>query len=281
MVRSSWYDEEPSLFGTGAPARPWSSVVKVILIINVAVFIIDHLVDNMAGPGFLATYLGLDCDLIRTPLFPLLLFQLITYQFMHGDLWHILINMMILWFFGRELETHLGARRFLVLYLLSGVAGGLLQLIGSLLAGGETLPLVVGASAAVFGVLVYFAFMWPNRPVLMFPIMVPIKAKTLALIFVGISVLYGLFPAQGDMTSHLGHLGGAIFGFLFFRYERRLKSAVEGVRVMKQGADERKSFDREKEIDRLLSKIHDSGINSLTDAERKFLNKASQGYRKR
>jgi membrane associated rhomboid family serine protease len=277
MVRASWYDEEPSYFGTGSSAKPWSSVVKVILILNVAIFVIDHI----GGPGWLAPYLGLNCELIRTGLFPLLLIQLVTYQFMHGGLWHILINMLILWFFGRELETHLGTRRFLLLYLLSGVAGGLLQLVGSLLAGGEPLPLVVGASGAVFGVLVYFAFTWPNRPVLMFPIMVPIKARTLALIFVGISVLYGLFPESGDMTSHLGHLGGAIFGFLFHRYERKVKFAVEGVRVMKREAEERKSMDRDQEIDRLLTKIHDSGINSLTDAERKFLNKASQGYRKR
>jgi len=148
---------------------------------------------------------------------------------------------------------------------------------GLSLPGAALMTLVAGA---VFGLLVYFAFMWPNRPVMIFPIMVPIKAKTLALIFVGISVLYGLFPAQGDMTAHLGHLGGAVFGFLYFRYERRVKTAVAGVRTVKRRKEDQKSMDREREIDRLLSKIHEHGINALTDAERKFLNKASQGYRK-
>ena len=115
----------------------------------------------------------------------------------------------------------------------------------------------------------------------MFPIMVPIRAKTLALIFVGISVLYGLFPAPGDMTSHLCHLGGAIFGFFYFRYETRLKQVIHQVKAQRQDKTDQKAVNQEKEIDRLLGKIHNHGINSLTDAERKFLNRASQGYRKR
>ena len=113
---------------------------------------------------------------VKTFYFPFILVQLITYQFLHGDLWHIFINMLILWLFGRELEGFLGSRRFLVLYLLSGIAGGLLHILWSIILGGAALPLV-GASGSLFGLLVFYAFMWPNRQILMFPIMVPIKAK--------------------------------------------------------------------------------------------------------
>ena len=281
MVRASWYENEPYRAQEGSFQGKWTSIVKIILIINIAVFIIDHLVGRTELGDDFRYYLGLNCNLIRTPYFPLLALQLITYQFLHSGLWHILINMLILWFFGRELESFLGNRRFLTLYLLSGVSGGILQIFISVLFGSETLPFVVGASGAVFGLLVYYAFMWPNRQVFMFPIMVPIRAKTLAPIFVGISVLYGLFPAPGDMTSHLCHLGGAIFGFFYFRYETRLKQVIHQVKAQRQDKTDQKAVNQEKEIDRLLGKIHNHGINSLTDAERKFLNRASQGYRKR
>lgn len=256
-------------------------MVKVLLIINAVVFVVDYLVGYAGYAKEFHRALGLNCDLIFKPYFPLLLIQLITYQFLHADTWHILINMLILYFFGKDLDRLLGHRRFLTLYLASGVTGGVLQIVFAPFMGGDSLPRVVGASGAVFGLLVYYAFMWPNRTVMMFPILIPIKVKILALIFVGISVLYGFFPHQGDMTSHMCHLGGAIFGFLFFRYEVRFDSLKDTIKSIKIQKDVRKEVDREKEIDRLLDKIHTEGINALTDKERKFLHEASRGYRKR
>jgi membrane associated rhomboid family serine protease len=280
MVRSTWYQDEPSSFDQDSSVRRPLSVVKLLLIANVALFVIDHL----AGwAGFYKEFhsaLALNCQYILSFKFPLLLFQLITYQFLHSGIWHIFINMLILWFFGKDLEHYLGAKRFLVLYLVSGLAGGLLQILYYVIAGYTGDLRVVGASGAVFGVLVYYAFMWPNRTVMMFPIMVPIKVKYLALIFVGISVLYGFFPHEGDMTSHMCHLGGALFGFCYFRYERRFAEIKETIKSIKIQKEVQKEVDRDKEIDRLLDKIHKEGINALTDAERKFLHQASQGYRK-
>ncbi|MBU0753902.1 MAG: rhomboid family intramembrane serine protease [Planctomycetes bacterium] len=279
MVRSTWFDDTPGFNEAEHTHFQRWSVVKIILIINVAVFVLDYLVTFAGfGPEFRSA-LALNCDYILGIKSPLLLIQLVTYQFLHGGLWHIFMNMLILWFFGRDLENFLGAKRFLVLYLVSGILGGLFQIIFGAAMG--SLPSVVGASGAVFGLIVYYAAMWPNRTVMMFPILVPIKVKWLALIFVGISVLYGFFPHQGEMTSHMCHLGGAVFGFLFYRYEGRfeeLKKTIKSIKIEKEHQNE---TDREKEIDRLLDKIHSEGINTLTDDERRFLNKASQGYRKR
>jgi hypothetical protein len=142
---------------------------------------------------------------------------------------------------------------------------------------------VVGASGAIYGIVIYYAMMWPNRTlnVFLFPFIVPMKAKTMALFMVGISLLYGFFPSNLDRVAHMCHLGGAVFGFLFFRYEGRYKRLVREVQTRKDRKSVREDLDREKEIDRLLGKIHSKGISSLTDAERKFLNQASRGYRKR
>ena len=107
------------------------------------------------------------------------------------------------------------------------------------------------------------------------------KVKYMAGFMVGISVLYGFFPGEGgDMVAHMCHLGGAVFGFIFHRYEGRYKRMVATVKERKERMTEEKAHEDEKEMDRLLSKIHEEGINSLSDKERKFLNEASCKYRK-
>jgi membrane associated rhomboid family serine protease len=191
---------------------------------------------------------------------------------------HILFNMLMLWFFGRELESYMGRRKFAFLYLVSGVAGGLTQILVGVLLGGDILPHVVGASGAIYGILIYYALKWPDRTVIF--IVISLRARTLALIMVGISVLYGFFPASGDSTSHMCHLGGALLGFLYFRYEGGYKRVVATIKVHQGQKIVQKSMDEEKEMDRLLLKIHEEGIHSLTDKERKFLNEASRRYRK-
>ncbi len=278
MVRASWFEDERESYGAGASYGRSFSVVKLFLMINIAAFVIDYLLFHF-DYGYTTNFLGLNCNLARTVFLPVLAVQLVTYQFLHGDVWHIFFNMLMLWFFGRELEAHMGSRRFTYLYLLGGVAGGVIHIMVALIRGGQDLPVVVGASGAIYGIIVYYAMKWPNRNVIF--IVVTLKVKTLAMIFVGISLLYGLFPTHGDMTAHMCHLGGAFFGFLVYRYESRLMGFKTSFKKQKENKERQKSVNVEKEMDKLLSKIHNEGINSLTDAERKFLNSASRKFRNR
>lgn len=282
MVRASWFDEESEYRPTRLTVKRWASLVNILLIINFALFVLDYIVGRAVGDSNLSAFLGLNCNAFRTPYFFIYLPQLITYQFLHADLMHILINMLILWFFGRELANFLGSKRFLILYLSSGVVGGLCQILVGILRGDPNLHPVVGASGAIYGIVVYYALMWPNRTVslFIFPLIVPMKVKYMAGFMVGISVLYGFVPEEGDMVAHMCHLGGAVFGFIFFRYEGRYKRLLASVKEQKDRREEYKVQEDDKEMDRLLSKIHEEGINSLTDKERKFLNEASRKYRK-
>jgi len=283
MVRSTWYNEEPAgFFGMDSPRRSLATPVNIIIAINLVAFLLDGLLRKMDVGFTFSEYLGLDCSKIVTLWFPVLAFQLFTYQFLHAGIMHILINMLMLFFFGRELQNTLGTKRFLTLYLVSGIVGGLIQIVAALLMGAGDFPLVVGASGAIYGILIYYAMRWPNRTVNMFlfPIIVPMKVWVLACILVGISLFSGFLSEQADMVAHMCHLGGALFGFAYFRYESRMINLAESLKEHGERKAAEKILAQEKEVDRLLEKIHTEGINALTPSERKFLNEASRGLRK-
>lgn len=286
MVRSTWYDEEPAgFFGMNSPKRNLATPVNIIIAICIVLFLIDAILDRIGVEAALSQklHLGLDCSKIITPWFWVLPFQLFTYQFLHSGVMHILINMLILFFFGRELQNVLGTKRFLTLYFVSGIFGGLVQIVAALLMGAGSFPLVVGASGAIYGIVIYYAMRWPNRTVNMFifPIIVPLKVWVLACIMVGISLFSGLLSDQGDMVAHMCHFGGAVFGFLYFRYEIKMVQLADSMKERGERKAQEKIMEQEAEMDRLLEKIHKEGIKALTPAERKFLNEASRGLRKR
>lgn len=124
------------------------------------------------------------------------------------------MNMFALWMFGSELESLWGSRRFTIFYVLAGIGAGLAQLaVGSLFGmGGPT----VGASGSIQGVMIAFGFMFPDRPILMFPIFFPIPAKIFVLVWIGIDLISGL--TGNDGVAHFAHLGGALTGYLLLRF---------------------------------------------------------------
>jgi membrane associated rhomboid family serine protease len=142
------------------------------------------------------------------------LWQLISYQFLHGGLWHLFFNMFSLWMFGMELENQWGSTRFGIYYLLSGIGAGLTQLFISPLLG-PTGP-TIGASGAIYGILLAFGMTFPNRPIFMFPFFIPIPAKIFVIIFAGIELFSGLTGSDG--VAHFAHLGGALTGFLLILF---------------------------------------------------------------
>ncbi len=141
------------------------------------------------------------------------LWQPLTYMFMHASLDHIFFNMFSLWMFGTVLENCWGTRRFLFYYLACGIGAGLLHL---LMPG---IHLTVGASAAVYGILMAFGMMFPNERIYLY-FLVPIKTKWFIIGMIAIELFEGIFRSY-DGIAHFAHLGGMLIGFLIILYWRK------------------------------------------------------------
>jgi membrane associated rhomboid family serine protease len=188
------------------------TAVKVLIAINVLVFFlmgISPSVADFADRVFGLSTRGLSRGMI---------WQFVTYQFVHAGFFHLLVNMLGLWFAGGILERIFGFRRFVVFYLLCGIAGGLLQIA---LTPGPSM--VVGASGSVCGLVAAFSTMFPRMPVtalLFFVIPVRMRAMWLGIIVAGVSLFLMLTGWFGDI-GNAAHLGGAIAGFGLVKYNRR------------------------------------------------------------
>jgi len=212
----------------------------------------------------------------------------VTYMFVHAGLFHLAFNMLMLFFLGPAVEHRMSSRRFIRYYLFCGLGGALLSL-G--LASFTPIAPFIGASAAVLGVAVAFAIYWPDAELMVFPIPIPIKARTL---ITGLVLLDLFFAATGSggRVAHWAHLGGALFGYLAFRFEGVIRERptptprpAERVLVMKpeqHSAEhpapppraERPRRGKDPitlEMNRVLDKISAKGITSLTPEERRFL----------
>ena len=177
-------------------------VVKNLFIANVIVLLAQFVFEQQELM-FLNIYGALWP--IQSGLFKI--WQLITHMFMHAGLEHLIFNMIGLWVFGRFLENFWGPKRFLEFYLICGIAAGAAHLAI------EDVP-AIGASGAVMGILVGFAYLFPNTSMMLLFFPVPIKAKYLALGMVAVDLFGGLSPQPGDRVGHWAHLGGAAAGFL-------------------------------------------------------------------
>lgn len=188
-----------------------TEVVKNLLIINVIVFFAVRYLIPIQGLDrfFMLVYPGLEVSSQGT-IYQFEPVQIVTHIFMHGDIRHLLFNMLGLYFLGPMVEMALGSRRFLILYLTSGLLASAVQILASK-------GIILGASGAVYGVLAAFATMFPNVQLMLLIPPIPIKAKYMA---VGLIVI-GLFMGLGGMQSgigHFAHVAGAVLGFILVRY---------------------------------------------------------------
>jgi len=227
-----------------------------------------------------------------------------TYMFLHGSALHLAFNLLALFMFGGPVEDRFGSRAFIWFYLLCGMGGAALSFLLM-----QLVPMrapIVGASGAIYGVLVAFAWHWPDAPIYMFPFPVPIPAKWLVTFAFAVSLMLALptFSGGGYGVAHLAHLGGMVAGFLYLkgqalrlgRAERHLRRVSEpsvlvtpvprGRAARGRGGSAPQSKPRtvpddraHAEIDRVLDKISATGIESLTAAERKFLFEMSRHLR--
>jgi membrane associated rhomboid family serine protease len=141
--------------------------------------------------------------------------QLVTYLFLHslGSIWHIVFNMLTLWMFGAPIEETWGTRRFLQYYFICGIGAGICVVLANLAFGNPYQP-VLGASGAIYGLLLAFGMLFPNQTVLM-SFLFPIKAKYMVMIFGAIAFMSSF--QTGSTVSNLAHLGGMLFGFVYMK----------------------------------------------------------------
>jgi membrane associated rhomboid family serine protease len=249
--------------------------VKWLLIINVAVYFVQILGADTLLVRWFAVY-------PRTGGMTLQIWRLITYQFLHDGTRHILFNMLCLFFLGPMLERHWGSRKFLIFYLGCGMAGGLVYplLLGLKIISPHpvqgVLPLV-GASGAILGVLATCAILFPQVVVLF--IFVPLSIRVVALILTLFAV-FGIITGEnaGGEAAHLaGMAAGAAYVFSqSWRAKMRLK--------IRSGQWEKKMAARRSlqlELDRILQKVHDSGIHSLNSREKRILKQATKAEQMR
>ncbi len=204
------------------------------------------------------------------------IWRLFTYMFVHAGFWHFLVNMLMLWFFGSSLEALWGKKKFLVFYFFTGVGAGLCS---ALLQVNSLVP-VVGASGAIFGILVAFTIIYPDTEVLLFFIF-PVKMRYAVLLFIGMNLM-GAFSSPGGEIAYIAHLGGGLFGYIYMK-SRTIQSFLDPdflrhrIEEKKESYKQKKKEDINQKVDRILDKISKEGAGSLTQQEKEILKRKAQG----
>ncbi len=179
-------------------------IIKKLMIVMGAVFLLQMFVSYR-----ISFYLGLVPILVWKKYF---LWQLATYIFLHGGVTHLLFNLLALWMFGGELESYWGSRKFLRYFLFCGIGAGICTVIFTPY---QFIP-VIGASGAIYGILLAFGWLFPNRPIYIY-FLFPIPAKYMVIIF-GLIELFSSREGTGGGVAHLTHLGGLLFGLFYMAY---------------------------------------------------------------
>jgi membrane associated rhomboid family serine protease len=323
----------PSGGGGGGLGRLFGSVtpwVRRLLIANGAIWLLMW-AGLLPGEWAIRTFGSSPEGFLTRPWSPL------TYMFVHGGFWHVLVNMFVLFFFGPPLERTWGGREFLKYYLVAGLGGALGSLAFLPLPEVQADTLVVGASGAIFGLMLAFALLWPDAKIYIWGIL-PMRAKWFVALLAGFT-LYASFTAGGDNVAHWAHLGGLVTGFGYLKWGQGISRALDpifdrvaalwpgdgsgstlrerttgggsgrtatgrrrrrtdagkgdGARESKEGSPrgrvrrfrpedddgEPTSEEMLDEVDRILDKIREDGLDSLSEEGREFLDERSRRYR--
>ena len=243
-----------------------NTMVNWIILVNVLVHFIKAL---STSPMSIVHLFGLSPRLVLTRAF---VWQPFTYMFLHADFWHIFFNMLMTWFLGNTVESVWGRRRFLKYYIACGLGGAAFSAIFTFNG-----PPVIGASAAVFGLYLAYAMMFPDNTIYLY-FLLPIKAKYFVTFFAAVQLLYGI--GGGGGIAYFAHLGGMAAGLLFFRKE--LKTTRLWTRLGRWYAsrkDEQRLGWKAQEtakIDSILDKIASKGVEDLSATEKRILENYSR-----
>jgi membrane associated rhomboid family serine protease len=247
---------------------PVSPVVKKLLIVNIAVFLICSLIEPLGN--FVFRWFSVHPLTLGAALQP---WRFIGYQFLHADIFHIFFNMLVLYFFGPMLENLWGGKRFLIFYLICGATGGILYTLLTI-SGILEVKYLVGASGAIYGMLAAGAILYPRMRVYVFFGIFPMTLAALSVVLVVISLLgfLGSDNAGGEVAHLAGMAAGAVY-VLWRPWLERSRSKITKGNWQRKIQQER---DFQKEVDRILEKVHKTGIASLTRKEKRTLQQATQ-----
>ncbi|MEM9346088.1 MAG: rhomboid family intramembrane serine protease [Planctomycetota bacterium] len=253
------------------------SVVTWLLIINCVVFVLDGILTHGTRvPDWMKPFV-IGWFSVDQAVYGGQVWRFVTYQFLHAGLFHILFNMIGLYFFGPMMEQWWGSRRFLAFYLLCGIVGALPMILLVVIGVFPAEVVLVGASGAIYGVLIGAAALYPNQEVRLLIPPIPMKLRTMAIVFLTISFISVL--AGSNDGGNAAHLAGAALGFLLVKKpgllswaDRLSAQAIQDGYT--QGRYEKKMKKEQatrEEVDRILSKVSEQGLQSLTKREKRIL----------
>jgi membrane associated rhomboid family serine protease len=281
--RAEWETPERQFgFGGGRGGSFFSHapITRTLLLLCVGVTLLSLVARNWIGAGDPTAWLALSLD--NAPF----VYPFFTYVFPHSTYnpLHIILNMLMLWWLGQELESRLGKTRYLTLFFGAAVFGALAHLAFTLALREARGGMLMGASGGVFALIFFIARETPSRPFFFYFVQIP--ARVLAFLLLVLEVwplLFGRFDADG--VAHACHLAGAAYGFVWQRHPFDAFAALDRARgVLRERAAERTAANEsadDAEMDRLLRKIHDQGMPSLTASERRFLEERSRALKRR
>ena len=250
--------------------RYFTDALKVLIGLNLLLYVFKTISD---GEVDLVQILGLSPETVWP-----LVWQPLTYMFVHGDFWHVAINMLVLFLFGSELETIWGRHGFIKYYLITGIGSGLVWL--SFQSFSSVPAYLIGASGAVYGILTAYGLMFPNRIVYIY-FLFPVRVKYFVMILGGIA----FFSSLGNHSniSHLTHLSGMLIGFAYLRSNSQWGKIIFSLRKHKKKKKLKREEHRQnkkkmlqKDVDHILDRINQVGYDGLTDSEKSRLYAASR-----
>ena len=249
--------------------------VRWILFANAGIYLLQLIF----GPA-LIHWFGLSANMV---IGYFAVWQFITYMFLHGSFFHIFFNMFVLWIFGCEVERAWGTREFLKYYFITGIGAGLFGFLFSL----GMHSVIIGASGAVYGIMLAFGLLFPERIItllIFFVLPVSMKAKYLVMMMALISIFSGVSNLFGthDGVAHFAHLGGMLIGFLYLKSDWRtqkvlnqIKKTVQPKKVKMKVYRAEKPEDLQRQVDEILDKINEIGYKRLSRTEKDILDRKS------
>ena len=260
--------------------RIFTEAIKILIGVNIIIFLLKIISQNPATPFFnpIVDLFGLSSSTVWPRIW-----QPFTYLFIHKDFLHVFFNMFILWMFGSELESIWGRKAFLRYYFTTGVSAGFVWLMLNLSNANHTLA---GASGAVYGILLAFGMMFPNRTVYLY-FLFPIKVKYLVMFLVATEFILSMSTTSD--ISHITHLSAVVIGFVYLRYFWRWKDIRFSIRkyvrefgLTIQNKKETRRTKLQQEVDQILDKINTVGYDGLSKEEKETLYATSRKlYRNR
>ena len=242
-------------------SRNFTDAIKILISINALLFLLRYIAQSQFD---LAQIFGLSSNSVWP-----MIWQPFTYMFIHGDFFHVFMNMFVLWMFGSEMEAIWGKKEFLKFYFITGIGSGLIWLVFNF-SGNAVL---IGASGAIYGILLAYGLMFPNRKVLIY-FLFPVKVKYFV-IFLGLMAFVSSLSYSGSNISHLTHLSGMMIGFVYMkskwtikRFSLLLNSYLASIKYKKSIKKEKQLANIQANVDKLLDKVSEVGFDSLSEDEK-------------